>query len=175
MSELIKNKPGDRTKTDEIHKISETAHELVDNIREIVWALNTKNDSLENLVGYIHEHAQKAFEFSTIKLTVEIPDTIPSVMLTPELRRNVFLVVKETLNNIIRYSEAGNAFLRIHTGTGLLKIEISDDGKGFDMDNIRKNANGLKNMTKRMKEINGDYLLQSSSGKGSVTEIKFNL
>jgi signal transduction histidine kinase len=71
ISEKINSKTEEGKRNTEMQKISETANELVDNMREIVWTLNTKNDSLENLVGYIHEHAQKAFEFSPIKLKVE--------------------------------------------------------------------------------------------------------
>ncbi|HKR05382.1 MAG TPA: two-component regulator propeller domain-containing protein [Bacteroidia bacterium] len=175
ISEMINNKTAEGKQNTEMQKISGTANELVDNMREIVWALNTKNDSLENLVGYIHEHAQKAFEFSSIKLKVNIPEQIAESQLAAEPRRNIFLTVKETLTNSIRYSEAKNVFLKFYTDKEALKIEIADDGKGFSIDNIRKNANGIKNMKKRMEIIGGRYSVHSIPEKGTVTEIYFIL
>jgi len=175
MSERIKKKTNGAGHDIEMEKISGTANVLVDNMREIVWALNTENDSLENLVGYIHEHAQKAFEFSPINLKVEIPDKIAEAQLAAEPRRNIFLTVKETLNNAIRYSEAQNVFMKFRTSAEAVEIEISDDGKGFSIDGIGKRANGLKNMKKRMNIIKGSYAVESSPGNGTATEIRFNL
>jgi signal transduction histidine kinase len=106
---------------------------------------------------------------------LKIPEKIAELQLAAEPRRNIFLSVKETLNNSIRYSEAQNVFLKFYTAKEALKIEIADDGKGFCIDNIRKNASGIKNMKKRMETIGGKYSVHSIPEKGTVTEIHFIL
>ena len=156
-----------------VDKISESASEVVDNISEIIWAINPKNDSLDNLLAYIREYSAETLELKSIEYKIELPENIPAYNLSAEVRRNIFLVIKEALNNIIKYANATLVNITVKLKESRLEISIKDNGTGFDVNNTRKFGNGLINMRKRIEDIGGEFKLDSESGKG--TEIRFSI
>jgi signal transduction histidine kinase len=155
----------------QLENISESSRELVDNLQDIIWVLNPKNDTLENLAAYIREYALKFFEPFSIDLTFDYPAAFPQVKLSEETRRNIFLTVKETFTNIGKHAWCNKVSIGIYPGESI-KIVISDDGKGFDMGKTRQFGNGLLNMNNRMAQVNGSYEITSSPGMGTTTTIQ---
>jgi len=162
----------DAAKQNTMNEISGTANNLVDNMREMVWSLNTKNDTLENLIGYMHEYVNKAFQYSDIKLKVTLPDSVPDKIISGETRRNIFLAVKECVTNALKYSQAKTVEFNVNYLNNKLTLIIKDDGVGYDTNSIRKNASGIKNISNRMKSSAGNVSINSSLGNGCETTMQ---
>jgi signal transduction histidine kinase/ligand-binding sensor domain-containing protein len=172
LSEVLKkkiNQPAEAQK--QIDTISDSARNLVDNLNEIIWALNPENDNFRNLAAYTREYADKYLETFGIRLDCELPDSLSAIQLSEEKRRFLFLVVKESLHNIVKHAGASVVQLQFASNGKSLQIAIGDNGKGFEISESRPLGNGLKNMRRRMESIGGTYEIESSPGKGTVTRI----
>jgi signal transduction histidine kinase len=111
---------------------------------------------------------------SGINYKFDFPQETNEIHLSPETKRNVFLIFKEALNNIIKHSDARNAYIRLKISDKNLLLAIKDDGKGFNKASGFI-GNGLKNMQNRAKEINGTIKLNSNFGKGTTLALSVNI
>lgn len=170
LSELAKKMPEEAQK--HVQQISERSAEVIDSIGEIVWALNPKNDTLDNLIAYVRRYAVKYLSLAGINCKFVSPDDIPSMDLPTEVRRNLFLVIKEALHNIVKHSEATEVSVRVICIQDRLAISIVDNGRGFVMDERLASGNGLENMKKRIADIGGVYNIESASKKGTRVSIE---
>jgi signal transduction histidine kinase/ligand-binding sensor domain-containing protein len=169
LSELAKKQQTEPAKSlQTINQISEISGGVVDEMSEIIWAMNPRNDSLDSFTSYIRQHASTYLESAEIDGTFSFPDEIPSLPMSSELRRNLFLTVKEAFHNIVKHSAAGNVTMRLYFEKLMLHIIITDDGKGFDLENIRSWGNGLTNMRKRIEELDGRFEITSEVGEGTT-------
>ncbi|MBL7942986.1 MAG: hypothetical protein JNM00_09480, partial [Flavobacteriales bacterium] len=109
---------------------------------------------------------------SNIELTVQFDSTLTELKPDMELRRDIYLVFKEAVNNAVKYSACKRLFVSIGKQSGHLAIMIVDDGKGFDPATINK-GNGLDNMRRRVTERKGSFHIESSKEKG--TKITCNI
>lgn len=149
----------------EVQMISSISRQLVQNMSEIIWAINPQNETLETLTSYLREQTNKYFEPFEVNYVIHLPEQIPIVKLTNLQRRNLFLVTKETLNNALKHAKASSISLSMEIKGNQICFLISDNGKGFEPEQIRKSANGLKNMKSRMSEIGGSFgIITSSEG-----------
>ncbi len=176
LSEVVKKQLSVPEKAKEqLDKIAVSSRELVDNLQDIIWVLNPKNDTLENLSSYIREYGLKYFEALTVQITFNYPEHFSAVKLSEEQRRNIFLTVKESFNNIAKHAYCNHITVTIAETTGEILLQISDDGKGFDVNRVRLFANGLRNMQNRIEQVGGQYSIVSKPGGGTITEIKFSV
>ena len=173
LSEVVKKQLSNPVKAKEtLEKIAISSRDLVDNLQDIIWVLNPQNDTLESLSSYIREYGLKFFEPLSVQLEFNYPELFSSRHLSEEQRRNIFLTVKESFNNIAKYAWCNKVTVKIEeTLTGIL-LSINDDGKGFDVSKVRLFANGLKNMQHRIEQVGGSYSISSEPGNGTLTEIK---
>jgi signal transduction histidine kinase/ligand-binding sensor domain-containing protein len=148
---------------EDISKIREYSHEMIDKMGEIVWALNEKNDTLSDLLSYTRAYAMEYLSQNGISYKTEIPDNLPPVFVSGEFRRNVFLTIKEALHNVVKHSQATEVTLNIHVNH-YLSINLKDDGIGFDKNNTRPFSNGLSNMRSRINEIGGKIEIVNKNG-----------
>jgi two-component system NarL family sensor kinase len=146
--------------------IQETAQKMIDNMRDLIWAMNPKNASLDNLVSRMREHTTDYLEDYQINTTYNIPENIPQKIVTSEAHRTLFLVMKEAVNNIAKHSGAKNVHIEIYFSEEDLKIVIQDDGKGFEISET--NGNGLKNMKSRIEDLGGAFKVESKLVKGTT-------
>jgi ligand-binding sensor domain-containing protein/signal transduction histidine kinase len=144
-------------------KITETSRELAQAMDEIVWAVNPKNDSLRHLVGYIFRFAEEFVSLTDLRLLRERPKIIPDVPFPAEARHNVFLVVKEAINNIVKHSGASEMRLSLDVTGEELLIQIEDNGHGFSPETLDSFGNGLENMKKRIEDVGGRFALSSAT------------
>ena len=168
LSEVAKKKTA---ASGELDKISGAAKELLLKMSEIVWALNHHNDTLSSLAGYIRRYAVSFFEDSDIACHFDIPE-LPEIPLSGELRRNVFLVVKETLHNALKHARADKVNIQFAMENGSLEINIRDNGRGFDPATLPDAGNGLANMQRRMQHLGGSIRIDSQPGEGTRTNIR---
>ncbi|HEY1201902.1 MAG TPA: sensor histidine kinase, partial [Niastella sp.] len=165
MSEIMKS----RLKGDvvpELEKISNSANELLGKMNTIIWTMKSSNDTLESLIAYIRAHAIEYFDSTPIECQVQLPVLIPQAEVSGEKRRNIFLSIKEALNNAMKHSQASQIQIIISTSDKWLMIKICDNGVGIDADKLRRFGNGLSNMRRRMESIDGSFKIDS--GKNCV-------
>lgn len=169
MSEIVKTKMK-QTSIPEIEKISNSANDLLGKMNTIIWTMKSSNDSLESLAAYIRAHATEFFDSTPIDCTVHVAD-VPDVEMSGEKRRNIFLSVKEALNNIMKHSQASKVTIHIDAHDDKLCIIIADNGRGMDVEKLRRFGNGLNNMKRRMQSIQGDFKIECTNG----TILRFEL
>jgi signal transduction histidine kinase len=172
MSELAKRRLTDQS-VPEIEKISTSAGELMDKMNTIIWSMNATNDSLANLIAYMRAYAIEHFENSSIVCTVDVPALIPDMEISGEKRRNIFLVVKEALNNAMKHSRSTRIDIRIRVQDELY-IEVHDFGQGIQTDKMRQFSNGLTNMQRRMESIGGNIWIKNENGTTVGLSCPFN-
>lgn len=148
----------------EIDKISSSANELLNKMNAIIWSMSSSNDSLSNMIAYIRSYAQEYFENTGINCSISIPEKLPNIEVIGEIRRNVFLVVKEALNNILKHAKATEVSITLTRVDDGLTLYIQDNGTGINLDALRQFGNGLKNMKKRMKDIDIEFSIENKNG-----------
>jgi signal transduction histidine kinase len=158
---------------EDITKIRQYSHEMIDKMGEIVWALNEKNDSLSDLLSYTRSYAVEYLSQNGIKCKIETPDKFPAGFVSGEFRRNIYLTVKEALHNVVKHAQASEVIMKIEINHSL-NIEIKDDGTGFDKSDIRPFSNGLMNMQSRIKEIGGLFELINENGTQIRIKVPLN-
>ena len=130
----------------------------------IIWSMSSSNDSMSNMIAYIRSYAIEYFEDTGIKCTVSIPEKLPNIEVIGVIRRNVFLVVKEALNNILKHAKATEVTINLIRVEDGLTLYIQDNGEGIDFEKLRQFGNGLKNMKKRMQDMDIDFSIENKNG-----------
>lgn len=150
-----------------LEKITDSSRETVTKLGEIIWTVNPKNDSLASLLAYMRTHISKFFADTAIKCKIEFQDAGTDIPINPELKRNLYLVMKEALNNTLKYSGATQVTIAfVLTGENYC-FSVTDDGKGIDEGIIQGGGNGLGNMRKRMESVLGVCEISSTPGAGT--------
>lgn len=173
---VVRESKGDAA-AEAAQSIAGASQQLVKNLGEIVWTINPKNDTLADFLGYVRSYCTDLFEDSGLKLKLDIDEISPqlrSLRLYPEVKRNLLLIIKETLNNALKHSGATDLSLRIAMPGNLLEIEITDNGRGFNPEERGESGNGLRNMKKRSEEVAAEYNIQSTSN-GTRTKLTIAL
>ena len=162
----------------EIHagKLTTAADQSVRALEEIVWAVRPGSDTLQSLVEYIAHFATEMFAVGPTRCRLDLPADLPVRALPPDVRHNIFLIVKEALTNVLKHAGASVVHLQVKTDDGKLKIIIADDGKGFDLAGKATNGQhtGLGNMRRRAAAVGGQLAVTSEPGKGARVEIFLN-
>jgi signal transduction histidine kinase len=139
-------------------QVSEKSRELVASLDEIVWAVNPANDSLPNVANYLCHFAEELFRPTSVRCRLDVEDSLPPVPLTSEVRHNLYLAVREALNNVLKHSQATESWLRIHfQPPGTLSIVIEDNGRGFSASPNTSQGDGLVNMRQRLETLGGRF------------------
>jgi len=144
-------------------KISSTASGIVDNMNEIIWSMNRQYDTLDDLIAYTRQHAVEFLRNHSLNYHFDVPESIPDIPISGEQRRNIFLVIKESLNNIVKHSCATEVDISFCFKEGI-QVCIHDNGKGVETLSQRRFGNGLKNMQQRMESIGGSFSIENNSG-----------
>jgi signal transduction histidine kinase len=145
----------------------QTSGEALD---DIVWSINSKNDSGEELAARMRRYVADIFEADHISCNMNVNDNFSAIKMTMEKRRDLYLVFKEALNNILKHSQASMVNIELSVQDNRVLVHIADNGKGFDVDQPT-NRNGLKNMKKRIQKWKGMVVFESTAGKGTSLHI----
>ncbi|HTY88270.1 MAG TPA: two-component regulator propeller domain-containing protein [Candidatus Acidoferrum sp.] len=156
-----------------IEKMSRTARQAVKSLDEIVWAVNPRNDTLAHLIDYTAQFTTDYLRDGGIRCLLDVPEQISPREVPANVRHNVFLAVKEALQNIVKHARATEVWLRISTIPSGLRLIIEDNGCGFAGPSPDAWADGLGNMRQRLTEIGGECRVQSRIGAGTVITIEF--
>lgn len=161
------------TKLDrKLQSISSFTKDTILELRDTIWAMNTTDITVEDLMTRILNFIEKAKNAKeTTEFTVDIADDLRRIKLSSVAGMNVYRTIQEAVNNAIKYSHAPTIKIGVQRVGNEIAIDIKDNGRGFDI--AAAEGNGLKNMKKRISEIGGTFCLTSQPGSG--TEITFSV
>jgi signal transduction histidine kinase/ligand-binding sensor domain-containing protein len=156
-----------------VRQIGAAARQVTDSLDEIVWAVNPRNDAVSQVVDYVGQFAVEFARTAGLRIRVDLPERPPARKVSAEVRHNLFLVVKEALNNVARHARARAVVLRVECRGELLVISLEDDGDGFAASAGGAGGDGLRNMRQRVEEVGGQW--QVSSAPGAGTRLEFSM
>lgn len=154
-----------------ISEIKNNSITLMEKMDDIVWSINPKNDSLENLLIRIKRFATQLFEAKEIDYTIEIDENIAEVKLPMDCRQHIYLILKEGINNLVKYSQATKAEIKVCCNNNLLELYVIDNGKGF-IQQESETGNGILSMKSRALLMNAELIINSELKKGTEILLK---
>jgi signal transduction histidine kinase/ligand-binding sensor domain-containing protein len=160
--------------TEPLASIATTSRDLVDAMSDIVWAVNPRTDSLSDLTRRMHRFAEETLGAAEIGLTFTAPPSGLDRKLGADLRRELYLILKESVNNIARHSGASWATVELTCHRNDLRLAISDDGRGFDPQ-ASVDGNGIASMRKRAAAFGGQFAIESSAGRGTRVTLRASI
>lgn len=159
----------------QLKNVSSQARHAVQSLDETVWMVNPQKDTLAHLIGYIASYAEQFFLRTNIHCRQEICAQPPEITLSGDLRRDVYLLVKEALNNVLKHSGATEVWLRMAVRGPLLRIVVQDNGQGFSQSELKTHRLGLENMRKRAAAADIKLKLRSTLGAGTRLTLRLTL
>ena len=152
-------------------QVSSESRNLLGALDEVVWTVNSRRDTVRDFETYLCNHAENFLRTAGIRLRMDADPDLPEAVFDLPIRRNLFLAVKEALNNAVRHSGALEVQLGIHLRGDDLIVTVTDNGRGFDPVAAGANErNGLSNMVQRTKEMGGTCRVASEPGAGCRIE-----
>jgi len=158
-----------------LQKITDSSREIVGNLGEIIWTVNPKHDNLTSLLSYFRNYIAQFLEDTPIQYSIDFPEEVPELTVHPDLKRNLFLVLKESLNNIVKHARAQHVTIKFNHQQNHFHFEISDDGVGMKNLDGREFGNGLQNMRQRIESVNGKFNIHAAENYGTSILIEGNL
>jgi ligand-binding sensor domain-containing protein/two-component sensor histidine kinase len=157
---------------DLFHTIQSASGKAMEMMNEIVWSIKPENDKPEMMISRMRQYASEILEPAGIDFQFNIQEKSYQGLIPLNIRRDLFMIFKEALNNLAKYSQAKESKINMEFDRGELKLIIEDNGVGFDV-NQTPRGNGLKNMEERAKTIGAKYKLVSTPGTGTRIELYF--
>ena len=154
-------------------RIGKLSNDLSSQMNEIIWSMNQEYNSLADLIAYIRQQISELIENANTDFNFEFPEIIPDIQLSGLQRRSLYLVIKESVNNALKYAQATNITVKCEFNTEI-NFTIKDDGKGIPAAEFKQFGNGLRNMQNRMKEIGGKFIIQTKEGTAVSFSIPLN-
>jgi two-component sensor histidine kinase len=152
--------------------IGESSRKIIESMSDIVWSINPENDSFDKIIFRMRSLSYNLLKIKRIECAFNADESLSGLKLPMEIRRNFYLIFKEALNNLVKYSQALHASIIISREHSSISCIVRDDGIGFDSSREHE-GNGLGNMRKRAREIGAILEIESVIGKG--TSIELNL
>lgn len=149
-----------------LYKIKEGAQEAIISIRDIIWVLDDSMDIIENLFARIDQFASPLCEANDIFYQSEVSEEARKYKLGQEERRSLYMMLKEAVNNTVKYADARSIHIQCSLKKGKPFLLVKDNGKGFAMGKVHE-GNGLKNMNRRAGQIHYAITISSAAGQGT--------
>lgn len=178
----------DQNRTEELsntlEKIRLTSGEMITELNDTVWAINPRNDHMNVILQRMESFAQPLLAAQGIQFAMHYDAGVPHLNIDMEKRKNLFLIFKEVINNVVKYANCKTLSIELLHRGNWLTMKIKDDGKGFEFsaieDRLQPNhmkggGNGLKNMQQRAEDMKGSLAIYSAPGQGTMVELRFPL
>jgi signal transduction histidine kinase/streptogramin lyase len=157
-----------------LERISDDTLSMGNAIDDIVWSINPNNDDVSNIVARMSRHAAELFDVKGINYQLKMPSKIDAIKLSMEQRRDVYLIFKESVSNLIKYANCENATIEVKIEDRHFMLLVMDDGVGFDTQRLT-NRNGISNMKNRAKKLKGKLTVESELGNGTTVRLDFDI
>ncbi|MGN6555161.1 MAG: sensor histidine kinase, partial [Verrucomicrobiota bacterium] len=155
-----------------LQEICDSSRQLTRTMEEIVWAQDPRRDYLDNVADYFSSFATNLLAGSQIACRLDIPVDLPAIPLEAQKRHELFLVFKESLNNVIKHAAATEVRISLTCVDDAIHLNIEDNGRGFKVpEAAASKGNGLPNMRSRLQRAGGRVVIHSEPGQGTRVEI----
>ncbi|MDJ1467676.1 sensor histidine kinase [Xanthocytophaga flava] len=153
-----------------IEKISSSSLKVQDAMSDIVWTTRPDKNSFGSITLRMQEFTAQVFETQEIEYSFHIDSTLVNFTFSPEYQYDFYLIFKEAVNNVAKYAKAQQVTISIQQRNEELILSVSDNGIGFDLQNIHK-GNGLDNMQRRSRNLGGDLHIETYPAKGTTIKL----
>ena len=172
LSQVVENQMGENSNSvkEMVRRIGESSQKVQRSLSDIVWTTKQTEDNFDNVLVKMKEFTSEMLEMKDIFYTFNT-DSLPDVKLSPSKQYNFYLIFKEAINNIVKYSNADEVTIELSRQNDDLILNITDNGIGFDEKNI-KSGNGLGNMRKRAESLGGEIEIYSKDSEGTKIRLK---
>ena len=170
MSELAKDKSPHTMPL--LDAIGESAFLIQENMSDLVWAVNPKNDHFENILSRMNQFALRILEAKSVEFHFEYDETVFTDRLSMDQRKKIYMFFKEAINNAAKYSGASLVTATISNKKNFIVLTIQDNGCGFDVNKVNT-GNGLANFKRRAEELGGKALIFSERNEGTKIQLSF--
>lgn len=147
-------------------KMAAQSREVLAGMKEIIWASNPAHDNLKSMLVFMRQYIDRFFDGTDIRPVVRFPHEVGEIELHPEVRRNLFLILKESLNNAVKYSGTDQIDIDFTSDANQYNLRIKDHGKGLGNKPTDDFSNGFRNMEARAEQIRASFRLFAEPGKG---------
>jgi signal transduction histidine kinase len=154
-------------------QITQMSRELITALYQTVWAINPENDNLDAFGNYICQIANRLCERTPVRCRFQLSGLLRETQVSTQVRHNLSMAAKEAVHNVIKHAGAKDVVIAVEYAENVLTIRIRDNGCGFSLDQ-KNDGNGLNNMSHRLKDIGGDYLIESSPNQGTTVTLKLS-
>ncbi|MDI6767494.1 MAG: two-component regulator propeller domain-containing protein [Bacteroidota bacterium] len=176
MSEFLRERRNDQSMVKQYAaQISKESREVIQKLDEIIWFINPKHNTLESLLAHLRRYLGEYFAAADIRIRFDFPLDVPPTPISATLRQNVYLVLKEAANNVIKYASASEVYAAAHLQEDSITIIFSDNGNGFSVEDAYKLGRGITNMRKRIEDVGGTLLIVSQQNTGTRIEVSVTL
>jgi len=169
-SELAKQEAGKPIPS--LDDIGAGARRIVESMSDIVWTINPENDNFDKVIARMRSFTHPLLSAKKIEYSFKADEGIEAIKLPMQVRKNVYLIFKEAITNLVKYSQAQHAQIQISRAGKNIRLVVCDDGKGFDSSRTTF-GNGIKNMNRRAKEVKAQLLVNTQAGSGTAIELIF--
>ncbi|HZI33642.1 MAG TPA: ATP-binding protein, partial [Candidatus Binatia bacterium] len=157
-------------------RITDSARKLTRAMDEIVWAVDPQHDTVAGLMDYISAYAEDFLRMADVRCRMDLPLHLPATHVDAELRYNLFLALKEALNNVVKHARATEVWLRLRMEPKSLTLIVEDNGQGISTTGATENerlssGSGLGNLEKRLAAVGGRCQIHSVPGQGTRVEM----
>ncbi len=181
-SEVARKRTAKKENTNEVlSKIGTASRELIEKMSDIVWSLNPNNESFEQLQHRMMSFAAMILSPRDIEYEFIVDEELKGIQFTGEQRKNIFLIFKEALHNIVKYADCKTACIHLSVCNNSLVMDIKDDGNGFEISGPEQisipekddtlGGNGIKNMQARADDMNARLTIQSRLNEGTAVQL----
>ncbi len=154
----------------ELQNLKSSSSELIESMGEIIWAMSEKNNLLSDTLYYLRSYAVNYCEENYLACHFELPEKFNNIIVSGNIRRNIFLLLKECLHNIVKHAAAKTVNIKISLSQNL-ELNIKDNGKGFSETRNTAKGNGLINMRKRVNELDGSISFENRNGTTVIIKL----
>lgn len=158
-----------------LNLIQENTRDIIGKLDDLVWSINPKNDTCEQLFNRMRTFSDPLLAGAGIQYQIHCREDLFHLKLSTTMKRNMYLIFKETINNIVKHSGARNCNVEMFLQKGRFHMQIADDGTGFEDAYAQKNRNGLKNMQDRARQIKAQIKIESLKGQGTTIVLIANV
>ncbi len=175
LNELTKRNVSNPDKANSyLSKAGEDIQRISESLSDIVWNINPQYDDLDKLFVRMKRYAADMLEGKNIDAALSFPVESENITMPMDQRRDFYLIFKEAVNNLAKYSMASNATVNVEYNQNMIELLVQDNGKGFDIDKVRL-GNGVLNMKQRAEKWNGQLSIDSEAGKGTKIMLSMNV
>jgi ligand-binding sensor domain-containing protein/two-component sensor histidine kinase len=168
---LLKNQFEPNSKNNKLaERLVEDANSVSNTLDDIIWSIKPQNNTLIDFTSRINRYASDLFEAKNIAYEIQMPTQNQNISLTMDQRNNLYLIFKESINNLVKYANCTRATITMQVEKKSIFLEINDNGIGFDIHKTTQ-RNGIKNIRERTKKLHGEIDIISKIGEGTKIRV----